>query len=409
MKRPALALLLVLGACDTSAPAEPSATVSAATPVGVRIVSSEYGSVTLAAAPGMRCTVTVTAPLGRFSDGPPGSVSGVADATGALTLTYIAPFLPAGDATHAVTCNGSEGIVSASASFRVAAAGIHAAHFTARVEASAVVLDEHVAPDPSLVPLRDNAIGKLTADLAREWRAATRELSTVELVPANADLVIKVIAARSTPLHRSADDGSQDVLLYVADRDGPFALDNVIAVALHELGHIWCCYGPGTNNGHWTTAEESQGLQGIDRFGLMNDPVRCLVVPAGYLSCPNRFSDRELQAMGFQQLPAPAADPCVARRDALLAQIATLRSELDALKAKIDAANATLAQLTAEIEAIEKQYPSKTLPPDVYARYTALVERYNAVAADTRPKIDAYNNTIGRQNAIVAQRNALGC
>ena len=113
--------------------------------------------------------------------------------------------------------------------------------------------------------------------------------------------------------------------------------------------------------------------------------------------------------MGFQQLPSPPADPCVARRDALLAQIAALRSELEVLKSRIDAANVTLAQLSAEIDAIERQYPSKTLPPDVYARYKDLIDQYNAVAADARPKIDAYNNTLGRQNAIVSQRNALGC
>jgi hypothetical protein len=60
-----------------------------------------------------------------------------------------------------------------------------------------------------------------------------------------------------------------------------------VAVALHELGHIWCCYGPGTFEGHWITETPAPGLMnqywfiddgGNPRFGLV-------------------FSERELDAM----------------------------------------------------------------------------------------------------------------
>lgn len=405
MRRFALALVLVVGACTAAEPVPATITPALA---GVRVISSEYGTLSLMTAPGARCTTTVTPPLGRLSDGPPGSVSGQADAAGALTLTYVTPFVPGGTGTHAVICNGAEGIASASADFTVASGAIRADRFTARVIAAAVIPDEHVAADPSLVPLRDAAVAKLNSGLPKEWKAATRDLSSVELVAANADIVIKVIAARATSLHRTAEDGSQDILLYVADSDGPYALDNVVAVALHEVGHVWCCHGPGTSNGHWTTAEVSEGLQGIDRFGLMNDPVRCLVVPSGFLSCPNRFSDRELRAMGFQQLPPPPADPCIARRDAILSQLASRRSELDGLGRQIDEANALLAKLKAEIDGLERQYPSG-MPPEKYSYYKGLIDWHNSVAAETRTKIDSYNGGLAQYNALVAQRNSLGC
>lgn len=400
------------GATTDGATSAPDATASAALEAElIKVGASSYGSLSLVTAPGARCTVQVTAPLGKLADGPPGSVTAQADAAGQLLLTYVAPRVPAGTGTHTVTCSGERGTSSVNASFTVPSGMLSATRFTARITASPVPTDEKsVREDPTLVPLRDAAVTKLNSSLRAAWKDATRGLSQLDLAPGSADIVVKVVAAKAQSVHRTAPDSSEDVLIYVADQSGrPYALENVVAVTLHELGHIWCCRGAGTVDGHWTTQEESPGLLGVDRFGLMNHPVNCLVVPSGFLSCPNHFSDRELRTMGYEQPPPPVADPCVSQRDALLAQIATLKSQLDGLKATIDSTNATLTQLAAQIKAIEDQYPSKVLPPDVYGRYQSLVTSYNARLHDTQPTVDQYNATRDAHNAIVAQRNALAC
>ena len=253
-------------------------------------------------------------------------------------------------------------------------------------------------------------MAKLAATLADEWKSATRDLSRLELVSASADLTVKVIAAKAQSVHRFAPDGSEDVLIYVADApDGARAIENIVAVALHEIGHTWCCRGPGTTDGHWSEQQVSPGLLGVDRFGLMNHPVNCLVVPTGFLSCPNKFSDRELRTMGFDQIPAAVPDPCVLQRDRILGQLDGLRTQVADLRSGIDSANARLEQIGAQVRAIEAQYPSKVLPPDVYARYTSLVNSYNALLRDTQSRTDTYNGMRDRYNALVVQRNALPC
>ena len=108
-------------------------------------------------------------------------------------------------------------------------------------------------------------------------------------------MLVKIIAASDVSVHLTAQDGSQEIRIFVSDpRYGPNAIENLVAVALHELGHIWCCQGPSaSDDGHWLVATPDPELTGVDRFGLMNHPVRCLVFGVVW-SCPNRFSRREL-------------------------------------------------------------------------------------------------------------------
>jgi len=84
------------------------------------------------------------------------------------------------------------------------------------------------------------------------------------------------------------------------------------------------------------------------------------------LSCPNRFSDREMAALGFTNFPPPAPDPCIT-------QVLSLQSQLNSLGA--------------QITAIEAQYP-RGIPSSIYDSYVAMVNQYNS---------------------LVSRRNALPC
>jgi hypothetical protein len=247
----------------------------------------------------------------------------------------------------------------------------------------------------------------LNDTLTKEWSAATRGLGTVNLVPSSADIVIYVVPGRSNSLHLISPDGSQRILLFMVDDLGPVSTENSVAVALHELGHIWCCRGADAGpDGHWLQPVADPLLQGVDRFGLMTHPVTCLVFP-GFVTCPNRFSERELHTMGFAEVPPPPADPCVTQANALVAQIQALDASLAASRATIEATNAQLVSLEGRIRTIESQYPSRVLPPDVYAVYTSLVDQYNRTLAENNALVDTFNRNVEQRNALA--RSPLRC
>jgi hypothetical protein len=225
----------------------------------------------------------------------------------------------------------------------------------------------------------------------------------VKLVPSSADIVIYVVPGRSSSLHLTAPDGSQRILLYMVDDLGKVSTENSVAVALHELGHIWCCRNADAGpDGHWLEPTADPLLQGVDRFGLMTHPVTCLVFP-GFVTCPNRFSERELKAMGFANVPAPRPDACVTQANALVTEINNLDASLAAWRATIDATNAQIESVAGRIGAIEAQYPGGTLPPDVYVTYTALIQQYNRLLAENNARIDAFNKSVDQRNTLARQ------
>jgi DNA-binding FrmR family transcriptional regulator len=380
----------------------------------VRISESTYGRVVASTAPGAPCRVEVHVGPPQFGDVPVPSVDATADASGTLAVTYTAPALPKQTARYVLTCGSGATAGTAGADFPIAGYPIPATHFTARITVAGVndVIDGMTArPDPSLSAARDRDVDLLRRTLVSEWSAATRGLSTVELVTsAPADIVLTIVTARANSyLTRSSADGSMAIFLFPADDGGVLSADNFVAVALHELGHIWCCFGPEASaDGHWAQAIADPLLQGIDRFGLMNHPVSCVVFAAGVESCPNRFSDRELRTMGFTQIPPPARNPCVDQKNALLAQLSTLNGQLASAKAALDATDASLVTMNQQIKALEGQYPNG-MPPDVYSSYLALIDRYNAAVKTERAQVDAYNALSAKNNSIVSQVNALLC
>jgi hypothetical protein len=407
---------VVLAACGAgvspsavvpSSTAAPSATPSA-TPVTV--TESTYGKLIARTAPGTRCAVEVHVVPPRFGDLPVASIDANADGSGTVTVTYRAPTLPKQTGHHVVTC----GTGAVNADFAIAGYPIPAPRFTARIQVAGVndqIEGITARPDPSLVTARDRDVDLLGRTLVAEWSAATRGLSTLELVPAApADIVITIVTARANSFLRQwPGDGSMAIYLFPADDRGMLTADNFVAVALHELGHIWCCTGPdASGDGHWAKPVADPLLQGVDRFGLMNHPVSCIVFAAGVESCPNRFSDRELRTMGFTQIPPPPRNACIDSKNALLAQLTTMKDQLASGKAAIDAIDVTLASLNTQIKALEAKYPNG-MPPDVYASYTALIDKYNQQVASRGTQVTAYNALLAQSNGVVTELNKLLC
>jgi hypothetical protein len=394
---------------DSGATQPPVQTLAQHTPLNITL--STYGSVKVATSAGATCTLSIRVNAGQFGDGPPATLSGVADDTGFLAWTYPTPLVPTGRSSHFVECSDGHGSATASADFDVPLKALDARGFTVRTQPVDVTGLSGVQTqlDPSLVPARDAVLARLGAALPHEWTLATRGLGSLSLVASSADITIYVLPGRGTSVHGTAFDGTQRVLIYVVDETGAISPENAVAVALHELGHIWCCFGPDAGpDGHWLAKIPDPLLQGVDQYGLMTHPVTCLVKP-GLESCPNRFSERELRTMGFTEIPAPPPDTCVAQATSLTSQIATIDGRLAASRSAIDAAKAQLASLESQIKAIEAKYPGLVLPPDVYATYNSLVSQYNTLVAQNKTRVDAYNQDIDARNALAQQRNALPC
>jgi len=389
--------------------AEPTATPAATTSLRLSITDSRYGVVAIQTAPGASCAVDVVVVATTYGEVPPATLASLTvPASGIAQWTYATPRLPDSNGVHWVTCkNGSDG-ARESKGFAVARAPIAASGLTVRVATDAAPKDT-VAPDPSLVPLRDATAAKMRATLAAQWKTATRGLGLVEVVERSADITIFVVAGRGTSVHRSSDDGSQDIVVYVSDpRFGPETTENLVATALHELGHIWCCRGDGSDGqGHWLEKVRDPGLYGVDKFGLMTDPVTCEVFGT-VVSCPNRFSDREMRALGFASFPPPAPDPCVTQGIALSSELKSVEAQLASTKAQIDAEKTKLASLDQQIKSLEAQYPGG-LPPTQYTLYQSLIAQYNALVQSGNARVASYNALIERDRVLVNQVNALLC
>jgi len=337
-------------------------------PLPISVTDAKYGLLSARTAPGARCQASLRVAAGVYGDAPPDTLPGQsAGADGFVTWTYSAPRVPSGTAGYTVRCQGDAASETKTGNFSIPTHPIVATSLTVRVTTDTPP-SEQFNPNPSLVPLRDATLARIKATLAAEWKAATRGLGSLQVDDGSADITMFVVAANSTSVHRrNPADDSQDIVIYVSDPQlGVRSVENNVAVALHELGHIWCCYGPDANDtGHWTTKEASPGLYGVDKYGLMTDPVTCVSFGA-VLSCPNRFSDREMVALGFTDFPPPAPDPCIT-------QAFSLQSQLNSLGA--------------QIRAIEAQYP-RGIPSAIYDNYVAMVSQYNA---------------------LVSRRNALPC
>lgn len=403
----ALLALTVIGCAIPIAPPGAGPTTAAPDALTISVRESTYGRIVVETRPAAECNVTIELDPGEFGDRPALSFNGDADETGRLEWSYPAPPQPAQRAEYLVSCSADGKAAQQRSPFPIEARAPKAASFTVRVTVAEP--SPGVVADPSLVPLRDALLERLRSGLAQEWSRATRGLGSVRVVEEPADVLVKVIAARSTSVHRSSPrDGSQEILIYVAGDGGVVDLENLVATVLHELGHVWCCAGPEADaGGHWAQSIADPELAGVDRFGLMNHPVRCTDFGA-VLSCPNLFSRRELVALGFTDIPPPPPDPCLTQATPLEARIAELDRLLAAERAAIAAAEARLNTLSARIAEIERRY-GRSRPPDVDAEYNALIAEHNGLLPRYRTDVAEHNAYVAERNELVAARRALPC
>ncbi len=386
-----------------------TATATPLTGASVTVTDARYGTLAATTAAGATCSAQLSVGFGFYGERPPESLPQLtASSAGIVRWSYARPRVPRQTASYTVTCHKEALTGTAFGSIDIATEPLQATSFSTRVTVEAPP-QVPLNPDPSLASLRDAVAAKMKATLATEWRNATRALGGLTVVEESSDITIYVVAAKGTSVHRLYEpDGSQDIIVYVSDRFGPQSVENSIATALHELGHIWCCYGPGTQDGHWLTKDRSPNLFGVDKYGLMTDPVTCVTF-ATVISCPNRFSDREMTALGFATFPPPVADPCVVQALSLKSALDATNAQLATMKTQLDAQEATLTSVDAQIRAIERQYPGGGYPPSVVVTYNALVAQYNAVLAQNKTSVASYNTLVLQERSQAAQLNALPC
>jgi len=412
-------ILLVVG-CSSPQTRDGAAAPAAASekapkvekPGDLEIVSSTYGAVRIQTRPSATCSLRIEVDRGSFGDGPPQVLSGAAGPDGSLEWSYPAPLIPEGRGRHVVACSKSVATREVDADFAVPARKLDPRGFTIRldpVDPTTILSGVGNRLDPSLVPLRDSIASRLNASLADEWWRATRGLGSLKLVPASADLVIHVLPGRGTSVHERSSDGTQRVLLYAIDETGPVTTDKSVGVALHELGHTWCCFGPDAGpDEHWLEKTADPQLVGVNRFGLMTNPVTCRLNGAEEI-CANRFSDRELRAMGFAEVPPPATDACVPEFSALAAEVDSVDERLQGARTAIDTRQLVLDELVQQMESIEAQYPSRSMPPDVRATYRRLSGQYETLYQEVDGLIKAYNVDVDSRNGIARRQRALPC
>ena len=241
---------------------------------------------------------------------------------------------------------------------------------------------------PGLVAAREAGVATLRRDLPSAWTAATRGLGKLTVVSENPGIVMTVLAASGSSFHRGPPRSSEaSITIYVADTKGRLEGIDLVPTAIHELGHIWCCYGPGSSaDGHWATAQDDGREFGYNRWGLMNHPVLCKTTSNGS-KCADRFSDRELSELGFASFPAATPNPCVAHVDRLKASLKSVEATLLSDQKAKD-------ELRAEVE---------RLRPTLDPRDPAQIARFNALVVQANAALAAYNRDVDTFNTLQAQ------
>jgi hypothetical protein len=139
--------------------------------------------------------------------------------------------------------------------------------------------------------LRDSIAGALPD----AWAAATGGRGKL-ILRTDADIDVELDGGAGTSaLTEHKRDGkvvSRTIAIHTLESNRHLSVPELMATTLHELGHIWCCYGEGTVEGHWADTPTE-----FSRVGLMTSPMRCQVAPGSDPECPTAFSDRELMEM----------------------------------------------------------------------------------------------------------------
>ena len=139
--------------------------------------------------------------------------------------------------------------------------------------------------------LRDSMAGALPA----AWATATSGRGQLSL-RSDADIDVELDGTGGTSALTQHQLGgrvvSRTIAVHTIEGSRRLSVAELVVTTLHELGHIWCCFGPGTKDGHWTDTPTN-----FSSVGLMYSPMTCTVTGGSEPVCPSVFSERELAEM----------------------------------------------------------------------------------------------------------------
>jgi hypothetical protein len=142
-----------------------------------------------------------------------------------------------------------------------------------------------------VTPLRDAIAGGLPT----AWATATAGRGRLSL-RTDADIDVELDGTNGTSAMTQHSSGgrvtSRKIAIHTIEGNRPLTVPEIMSTVLHELGHIWCCFGPGTKDGHWVDAPAE-----FSSIGLMYSPMTCRATRGGDPICPSVFSERELAEM----------------------------------------------------------------------------------------------------------------
>ncbi|MEK6206380.1 MAG: hypothetical protein AABM32_01945 [Chloroflexota bacterium] len=152
--------------------------------------------------------------------------------------------------------------------------------------------DQGDAQEKARLPaLRDSIAGALPA----AWITATVGRGQLSL-RTDADIDVELDGTGGTSALRQHTLGgrvvSRTIAVHTMEGSRRLSMAEILVTIIHELGHIWCCFGPGTKDGHWADPPST-----FSSVGLMFSPMTCTVAAGSDPICPSIFSDRELAEM----------------------------------------------------------------------------------------------------------------
>ena len=157
--------------------------------------------------------------------------------------------------------------------------------------------DQGDAQERARIPeLRD----AIAAALPDAWATATAGRGQLSL-RTDGDIDVELDGTNGTSALTQHSSGgrvtSRRIAVHTIDGSRRLTVPELMATVLHELGHIWCCFGPGTKDGHWADTPAD-----FSNVGLMYSPMTCRVSKGSDPVCPTVFSERELAEMRLSGL-----------------------------------------------------------------------------------------------------------
>src|SRR5256714_11780640 len=96
--------------------------------------------------------------------------------------------------------------------------------------------------------------GSVAGALPAAWATATGGRGQLAL-RTDADMDVKLDGAGGASALTQHKLGgrivSRTIAVHPIDGSRRLSVAEILVTTLHELGHIWCCFGPGTTDGHW--------------------------------------------------------------------------------------------------------------------------------------------------------------